>query len=106
MHDGTLRPKSREDARASRSLQRCTSAPGLLQGEQYLPPWIEKSKYELALSKKPPSWSAGAFAARGHSATPGAPNELGTVWAGGVKGRLERLVGQHEGGFPAVSVGG
>ncbi|CAL1158101.1 unnamed protein product [Cladocopium goreaui] len=59
-HDGTTRPKR---------LQRCTTAPGQLQHEQYLPPWIEKSKYERALSMSPPSWAGGAYAARGHSAT-------------------------------------
>ncbi|CAJ1333780.1 unnamed protein product [Effrenium voratum] len=62
-HDGTLRPGQR--------LQRCSSAPGSIKADQYLPPWIERSKYELALSKAPPNWSGLPFAATGHrSGTP------------------------------------
>ena len=60
-HDGTLRTR--------RGLERCSTAPGQLQAEQYLPPWVEKKKYELALSKAPPSWAGSAYAARGHSVT-------------------------------------
>ncbi|CAE6970063.1 hypothetical protein AK812_SmicGene34507 [Symbiodinium microadriaticum] len=63
-HDGTVR----------RKLQRSSTAPGgglrtlQVAGENYLPPWVNRSQYELVTRTQAPNWAGNGFAATGHKA--------------------------------------